>query len=263
MPALGASLATSGAVGVASDLTSTPSGLPVRPDLAGLFPFGVLRRGGTVSVRGSTSLLLSLLAEPTAQDSWAAVVGLPDLGVVAAAELGVAVDRVALVRDPGASVASVVAALLDGMDLVVVARGRLPDAQARRLSARARHRGAVLLTPDEWPGVDVELRCVGSEWAGVGAGEGYLAGREVDVRSRGRGVAARGGRVVVRVPGGRGPVARARAPGRFVVGSRHQRFPRGVMARRLALTPLEIERKFETWMAPRSACLSCGVPTGR
>lgn len=212
MPALlGASLATSGAVGVASDLTSVPSGrvrmLPVHADLAGLFPWGGLRRGSTVSVRGSTSLLLALLAEPTAGDSWAGIVGLPDVGVVAAAELGVALDRLALVPQPGAELPAVVAALLDGMDLVVTCRGRLSDAQARRLSARARHRGAVLLTPDPWPSADVELRCAGARWSGIGEGYGYLARREAAVRAEGRGAAARPRRAELQLPGPGGVVA--------------------------------------------------------
>jgi hypothetical protein len=204
MPALGASLATSGAVGVASDLASAPSGrvrmLPVRTDLAGLFPMGGLRRGSTVSVQGSTSLLLALLAAPTASDSWAGVVGMPDLGVLAAAELGVAVDRLAIVRHPGAELPAVVAALLDGMDLVVAPRARLTDAQARRLSARARHRGAVLLTVGPWPAVDLELRCTWSRWDGIGHGDGYLAGREITVLTHGRGIAARPTRTTLWLP---------------------------------------------------------------
>lgn len=213
MPALGASLATSGAVGVASDLAKVPSGrvrmLPVHPDLSGLFPWGGLRRGSTVSVHGSTSLLLALLAEPTAGDSWAAVVGMPDLGVLAAAELGVAVDRLALVRHPGADLPVVIAALLDGMDLVVTPRGRLTDAQARRLSARARHRGAALLAFGSWPGVDLELRCASSRWDGIEQGAGCLACREVTVMARGRGAAARPVRTTLQLPASGGGIAPA------------------------------------------------------
>jgi hypothetical protein len=211
MPALGASLATSGAVGVASDLAKVPSGrvrmLPVHPDLSGLFPWGGLRRGSTVSVHGSTSLLLALLAEATAGDSWAGVVGMPDLGVLAAAELGVAVDRLALVRHPGAELPAVVAALLDGMDLVVTPRAKLTDAQVRRLSARARHRGAVLLTVGAWPGADLELHCASARWDGLEAGAGYLACREVTVRARGRGAAARPVRATLQLPAPGGGIA--------------------------------------------------------
>ncbi|HEV7650038.1 MAG TPA: hypothetical protein VGP26_17970 [Actinophytocola sp.] len=215
MPALGASLATPGAVGVASDLVKVPAGrvrmLPVHADLAGLFPWGGLRRGSTVSVRGSTSLLLALLAAPTVGDSWAAVVGMPELGVLAAAELGVAVDRLALVRHPGAELPAVIAALLDGMDLVVTPRARLTDAQARRLSARARHRGAVLLTAGAWPGADLELRCARAGWDGIGDGHGYLACREVTVETRGRGAASRPVRAALRLPAPGGGIA-ASAP---------------------------------------------------
>lgn len=208
MPALGVSLAASGAVGVASDLASAPADrvrmLPVHTDLAGLFPWGGLRRGSTVVVHGSTSLLLALLAAPTASGSWAAAVGMPNLGLLAAAELGVAVERLALVRHPGAELPGVVAALLDGVDLVAVARGRLSDAHARRLSARARHRGAVLLSVGPWPGADVELRRERAGWDGLGEGCGYLARREVLVRARGRGAAARPVRASLQLPGPNG-----------------------------------------------------------
>lgn len=202
-------------VGVASGLSAVPAErvrvLPVAPELADLFPWGGLRRGGTVAVRGSTSLLLALLATPTASGSWAAVVGMPNLGVLAAAELGVAVDRLALVPAPGAEPAGVVAALLDGMDLVVVSTrdARLRETHARRLSARARHRGAVLLAFGPWPGADLELRCEQGRWAGLGRGHGYLRQREVTVRARGRGAAARPVRASLLLPGGNGAIEAA------------------------------------------------------
>lgn len=169
--------------------------LPVHPELERLFPWDGLRRGSTVAVRGSTSLLLALLGEPTAAGSWAAVVGMPNLGVAAAAELGVAVERLALVPSPAGQLSAVVAALLDGIDVVVVATGetgaRLTDAQARRLSARARHRGAVLIPFGPWPGADLELSCEPGAWTGPGIGNGHLTHRPVTVHTRGRGAAAR------------------------------------------------------------------------
>lgn len=215
MPALGASsLAASSAVGVASDLASVPRDrarmLPVHPVLADLFPWGGLRRGITVSVRNSTSLLYALLSTATETGSWAALVGLPNLGLRAAAELGVATERLALVRHPGAELAAVVAALLDGMDLVVVAPGRLTDAHIRRLSARARHRGAVLIAAGPWLGADVELAPVSPDWTGMGDGHGYLASREIDVLARGRGAASRPMKTTLQLPADTGRLAPAR-----------------------------------------------------
>jgi hypothetical protein len=206
-----------GAVRVASELTETPADLvvgrvlPVRAELADLLPLGGLRRGSTISVRGSNSLLLALLATATTDGSWAAVVGMPSLGLLAASELGVALHRLALVPRPGAELVSVVAALLDGMDLVVVnaeglgRSGRRGNEWARRLSARARHRGAVLIARGSWPGADLELTCPELRWSGLGNGYGYLAKGELLISVQGRGAAARPRQRVVVLPNAAGP----------------------------------------------------------
>lgn len=187
--------------------------LPVTSALAELVPWGGLRRGSTVSVSGSTSLLLAFLAEATACGSWAAVVGMPELGVVAARELGVAVHRLALIPRPGADLPQVTAALLDGIDLVVVpadgAGGTRDPNLARRLSARARNRGSVLLTVGSWPGTEVELRCAAVNWSGADDGYGYLAQREVLVETAGRRGAAQSKRTSLLLPGPDGTIARA------------------------------------------------------
>jgi hypothetical protein len=172
--------------------------LPVHAGLAHLLPHRGLRRGSTVVVRGSTTVLLALLAEATAEGSWAAVVGMPDIGLLAAAELGVAVSRLALVPRPGAELGAVVAALLDGLDVVAVAatgsltkRAGSLTTLARRLSARARNRESVLVSFGPWPGADLELDCTGSHWTGLGDGYGHLVEREITITVRGRGMAAR------------------------------------------------------------------------
>ena len=211
-------------VGTASRLNAAPDErarvLPVHPELADLFPWGGLRRGSTVAVRGSTSLLLALLAEPTAAGSWAAVVGMPQLGVVAAAELGVAVDRLALIPSVGSQGSAVVAALLDGIDLVVVTEGvRLTESHARRLSARARHRGSVLLPFGPWPGADLELTCEPAAWDGLDTG--YLTHRPVTIHTRGRGAAARGSRASLLLPGPGGSIEPGPVP--FIRPDRHGR----------------------------------------
>ncbi|WP_327436860.1 hypothetical protein [Amycolatopsis alkalitolerans] len=165
--------------------------LPVREDLRDLLPDGGLRRGSTVLVRGSTSLLFALLAEATAAGSWAAAVGLPHLGLVAAGELGVEIGRLALVPRPGAEFASVIAALLDGMDLVAVVPGGTAAPVARRLSARARYRGAVLLSLGPWPGAELELEYETGQWTGLDAGAGRLRSRQAGIRVTSRQTAHR------------------------------------------------------------------------
>jgi hypothetical protein len=198
-----ADLRTAGLVRQASEpVGRVEQSLPVSAQLRPLLPDGVLRRGGTVAVAaGATSLLFALVAEASSAGSWCAVVGLPRLGLVAAAEAGVAVERFALVPHPGPDWTAVVAALIDGVDIVVVATpGPVAAAVASRLGARARQRGAVLIPVGQWPGADLTLTVTGATWHGLGQGRGRLRTRELEVYVHGRGAAARGRRATLCLP---------------------------------------------------------------
>lgn len=192
---------------VAADARSAPLDpgsharlLPVHGSLAGLLPAGGLERGETLVVGGSTSLVLALLAEASRAGGWAAFVGLPRVGVLAAHELGLDLTRLVLVPAPGPDGPTVVAALLDGVDVVVVGDVALTDADRRRLSARARERDAVLVSTTPWPGAHVTLTAEIARWEGLGRGEGRLRSRRLTVRGGGRGAAARGWTTEVVVP---------------------------------------------------------------
>lgn len=167
---------------------------PVLPEVAHLLPGGGLTAGTTVAVTGSTALLLALLAGPSRSGAWTVFVGHPEVGLAAAADAGCELARVVCVPDPGPDAPAVVAALLDGMDLVVVGpRAALLDSDRRRLSARARERGAVLLAAGEgpWPGAHVVLSAGPGAWEGVDHGAGHLRRRTLLVHRTGRGGAAR------------------------------------------------------------------------
>jgi hypothetical protein len=189
--------------------------LPVLPALEPLFATGGLRRGSAVAVRGSTSLLLALLAGPSRRGAWCGVVGLPGLGLVAAAEAGIELERLALVPDPGRDWAAVAAALLDAMEVVVVApQGRVLDGDVRRLAARARQRGAVLLPYGamSWPGAELRLSLASGAWEGLGDGSGHLRSRRVLVRGEGRGSAARTRELALWLPAPDGEIRAAAEP---------------------------------------------------
>jgi len=185
------------------DLASGARVLPVAPEVSGLLPSGGLDRGGTVVVGGSTALVLALLAEASRSGSWVAMVGLPRVGVLAAHQTGLDLERLVLVPAPGPDGPTVVAALLDGMDVVVVGDVALTDADRRRLSARARERGAVVLSCSPWPGAHVVLTVEATTWAGLGKGHGRLRERRLTVAGGGRGAAAQGWRTEVTLPVGR------------------------------------------------------------
>lgn len=167
--------------------------LAVRSDLAVLLPGGGFRRGSVVEI-GAPSLLFVSMAEAVRTGSWAAFVGLGSLGLAAAADHGVPLDRVAVVTAPPADLAAtVVAALVDALDVVVLGPGIVSRAgDARRLMARARERGAVVFVHGRWPeAADVRLSIVGRTYGGLGEGHGHLAAWSVEVEVDGRGASAR------------------------------------------------------------------------
>lgn len=172
--------------------------LRVPAPLAPLFPEGGIRKGATVTVEplvGGCSVALALAGAVTSGEGWVAAVGLPSLGLVAAAELGVDLDRLALVPDPGDQWPAVVAALLDGFDLLAVRPpGRVRVGDARRLASRVRERGAVMLVVDapRWPeSPDLRLSVARAGWEGLHAGHGCLTGRRLEVVAGGRRVGGR------------------------------------------------------------------------
>ncbi|GEM_PF-1088874 len=174
---------------------------PVHDALAPLLPLGGLQRGTVVAVRGSTSLLLALVARPSRSGAWTAAVGFPAVGLLAAADAGADLDRVVLVPRPGPDAALAISALVDGLDVVVVGPdAALTDTDRRRLTARARERGALLVAATAWPGAHVALTVTGGGWSGADRGAGWLRRRTLVVERAGRGGAARPVRVEVELP---------------------------------------------------------------
>jgi hypothetical protein len=187
--------------------------LPVPEALRAIVPDG-LRRGSTISVAGSVSLLLALLGEASAAGAWSALVGFPRVGAEAAAEYGIDLARLAVVPPSGAagnSWTTAVGALLDAVDGVAARPPRLVPGDVRRLAARARTRDAVLVPyltgTESWPGADIRLTAHDGYWTGIGAGAGRLVARRLDVTAEGRGQAARPRSATLWLPARGGGVA--------------------------------------------------------
>ena len=116
-----------------------------------------------------------------------------------------------------------VAALLDGVDVVVVGpEVALTDTDRRKLSARARDRGSVLLSTVDWPGAGVVLTVESGRWTGIDAGEGRLRTHEIRLVRTGRGSAAVPRSLDLTLPLGSEPVparpSRRPRPGLRLVG---------------------------------------------
>ena len=187
--------------------------LPVHPVLAPLFGVAPgdpgLVRGHTVVCSGSAAMscALAVMAAPTQVGSWAGVVGLPSVGVGAAAELGVALSRTVFVAgaSPSSSsssstfassdMAAVISALVDGVEVLVLSRQVVASVSGgvmRTLHTRLQSRGGVLVLVGDPGSVSADVRLVATTmmWDGVGAGNGHLQRRRVSIelaaRRRGR-----------------------------------------------------------------------------
>ena len=159
-----------------------PRGRALPGGLAALLPQGLLRSGVAYSVDNSTSLIMAILGAATTDGGWGAVVGLPDFGVEAAVGFGIDLERLVLVPSPGDQWLAVTAALVDVLPLVVVHPERtVGAAEVARLGARLRQTGCTLIVAGGWSQSEAALRVTGTRWEGLGAGHGYLSGRDLSV----------------------------------------------------------------------------------
>lgn len=165
-------------------------GLPLPAPLDELFGRR-LKRGAVVAIEGKAapmSLAMALLAGVSAAGGWCGVVGVPSFGYAAAGELGVRLDQLAVVPEPGPVWAQATGALLPGLDVLLVRPpGPVSGPLARRLAARARQSRCTILTLGQvWEGSDVRVAAVDQEWSGIRAGSGRLRSRRVRVTASSR-----------------------------------------------------------------------------
>lgn len=149
---------------------------PVEPISAGLDEVVRRLRSGAAHSIDSRSLALACLGAAMPRGAWGAIVGMPDLGIEAARDLGVPMERVALVPHPGRSWLDVVASLAEAMPVVLaVSPGRVSSTDAARLAARLRQASSTLLIEGPWPNAATVVRQVRAEWLGLAAGDGRIA----------------------------------------------------------------------------------------
>lgn len=186
--------------------------LPLDPALATLLPGHGLQTGVVYSVSPSPSLLFALMSATSRRGSWCAAVGMPTLGLEAAAASGIDLSRLILVPDPGERWLSAVSALSEVVPLIAMNPGaRVRDADAARLSARLRDRGCTLLTTSSWPQSEGLISLHDPQWEGIGEGWGLLSDRTVTVTAQTR-QTPRPQSLRLRLPGSLGAVEAAPLP---------------------------------------------------
>ena len=158
--------------------------LPVDEVFAPLMPDAGLQRGRVIGCSGvaAWSLALGVISRAVCTGSWVAFVGTPMVGLEAASELGVALERVVLVAVDGSSSvwAERVAAAADGFELIVtcppVGAERVARRVRQRLQAHSGHPVELIETHVSWvllsDGVDTSGKVQASDVARLAASHG-------------------------------------------------------------------------------------------
>jgi len=167
--------------------------LPLLPVFSSLVSQGAVQRGSVMACTGGAamSLALALAAGPSQQGAWVGVIGMASLGLAAAAEAGVVLERLVSVIEPGSDHlwAEALAACIDGFDVLLLGPGtqQVRTGTARRLMARLQARGAVAITVGAPVfGGDLRFECTSATWLGLGDGHGVAQGRVAEVALTGR-----------------------------------------------------------------------------
>ncbi|MFD5215245.1 hypothetical protein [Microbacterium sp. NPDC058345] len=180
--------------------------LPVDAALQTLLPEQGLQTGTVYSVSPSPSLIFALMSAVSRRGGWCAAVGMPTLGLEAAAASGIDLSRLILVPSPGERWMAVVSALAEVVPLIAVNPGaRVRDADAARLAARLRDRGCTVLATSPWPQSEGLISLHDPHWEGLGDGWGLLSDRTVTVTAQTRST-PRPQSLRVRLPGSLGGV---------------------------------------------------------
>jgi len=155
---------------------------PVSEPLQNLFPEGGLRKGVTYQCDVSASLKAALISQATSQGVWCALVGVPDMGLAAAQDMGVALERLVLVPHPGEQWLAVLGALSDVVGIIVLGPVSPPSQRLiATVAGRLRERASTLLVSSPWPHTEGILSVTSHRWEGLGQGHGMLTRHRVSV----------------------------------------------------------------------------------
>lgn len=155
------------------------------------------------------AVLCGLLAAATASGQHAAILtdpAEPQIGLLAAWEMGAALERLYLVQTPIERVAEVAGVLTDGIDLIVLdlPRAHIPPSALEKLRGRLRTKGAILIaTRSDWARhAHLELQVRRRPDYGLGRGRGRVRQIDLDIDVLVGTRQIRRGRVVLRGHGG-------------------------------------------------------------
>ncbi|MDR2378838.1 MAG: hypothetical protein LBD70_05385 [Bifidobacteriaceae bacterium] len=137
---------------------------------------------GTVArVNGSMAAFWTVAAAGMGAEDWAAIAGLPEAGLLAAAEAGLVLSRSVVVPDLGVQPLKVLAGLVDAYGLVAAGGLDLGAGDRRRIEARLRFTGGRLVTTGKWGGAKLAVNVKARHGLPLGEGQGLTGQPRFDL----------------------------------------------------------------------------------
>lgn len=160
-------------------LNETGTVKEVHPALREIFPNGL--RSEIHSLTGISSVAFGLMTS-----GWCGIAGLSHLGMEAANHWGVNLERLVLIPNPEPWLETI-ATLIEGLDVVLTSvPSPLSAHTVQRLLSRLRVHGCTLIVLGDLVGAQTRIHAETTGWEGLGAGHGYLAGQQMEIKVRSR-----------------------------------------------------------------------------
>lgn len=177
--------------------------IPTPTPLSELLPHGALARGTALSIAGSGSVLVGLVASASAAGHHVALIGQPKFGLLAVHEHGGDLSKVSLIDSGDGDPLDVASICIDGIDLVIsTVHGRdVPPTRARSILARIRtHAGVLAVTDGRMPGLDLTIASRPIAFGGIEGSRGRIRSITIETVVSGRGISQRAGRFILTAP---------------------------------------------------------------
>jgi hypothetical protein len=137
--------------------------------------------GSVAQVSGSMTALWAVAATGMGDEDWAAIAGLPEAGLLAAAQAGLVLSRTVIVPNMGVQPLRVLAGLVDAYGLVITGKMPLAGGDRRRIEARLRFTGGRLITAGKWDGATLTVIVKAQRGASLGEGQGLAQAPRLDL----------------------------------------------------------------------------------
>ncbi|MFY9262043.1 MAG: hypothetical protein GX483_07305 [Actinomycetaceae bacterium] len=151
----------------------TDDNYSVPPALTPIFPHGIPRALPLI-MHGSVVAAILLAGIAVQQGAWVAIIGVRNIGWSVLQASGISAERCVYIPEASRQAAQVIAAAIEGFDVVIVGEVELDRRAQRVIERRVRNRNTVFIFNGRWFGPGEHLECALHSVSGISQGGGHI-----------------------------------------------------------------------------------------